>query len=92
MTLELDELLDVLMHGKRTVASLREIFIEARILDTLELVVRVDAPLRLGNDLDVEIRRQYAVLLSWSHLFQDHRQRVRLCADGATRTPDIELG
>ena len=92
MTLELDELLDILMHGERAVASLRKVLIEARSLDAFKLIVRVDSPLRLGDDLDVEIRRQYAVLLSWSHLFQDHRQRVRLCADGATRTPDIELG
>ena len=32
------------------------------------------------------------MLLARRHLFQDHRQRIRLSANGAARAPDIELG
>ena len=90
MPLELDHVLNLGLHGKMIVLLVK---VPAAALrrHALDLIRRVDAALRLCQNLDIEIGCKDAVARPRRHLLHDDRKRIRLCPDGAACTPYIEL-
>ena len=91
VSLELDHALDLLFDG--IVVAVHDIKVLATTLGrhALDLIRRIDAALRLRQNLDIEIRGKDTVTRPGRHLLHNDGKRVRLCADGAASAPDIEL-
>ena len=90
MALELNDGLDFRLDRILAVHQIKILFLPIR-SHALELIVRVNAALRLCQDFDIEIARKDPMLDPRRHLLHDDGQGIGLGADGAAGTPDIEL-